>query len=149
MPVFIITAAVIISAFIIIYIISYTLYRVAVRRDAVKTHDDFDYDVKGDIKQHIDKFREGQAWFHGQNYETVYIRSYDGLKLAGYVLPCENAVRTVICFHGYRGTGSKDFGCITRFYHKTAAICCLLISAVTEKAKAIISATESRNVLTV
>jgi pimeloyl-ACP methyl ester carboxylesterase len=125
MPVFIITAAVIISAFIIIYIISYTLYRVAVRRDAVKTHDDFDYDVKGDIKQHIDKFREGQAWFHGQNYETVYIRSYDGLKLAGYVLPCENAVRTVICFHGYRGTGSKDFGCITRFYHENG--CNLLL----------------------
>lgn len=107
--------------FVILYIISYFFYRLAVRRDAFRISDEYDMKARGDGKNYIEKFREGQTWFRGQNYETVFIKSHDGLKLAGYLLPCENAKQTVICFHGYRGGSTKDFGCITRFYHENGS----------------------------
>jgi fermentation-respiration switch protein FrsA (DUF1100 family) len=46
------------------------------------------------------------AWIAGQPYETVAIRSEDGLKLVGYYLPAERrADKTVILAHGYAGRG--------------------------------------------
>lgn len=123
--VIIIISAAFAFAFAIIFVISYILYRIAVLRDGVKTSGGFDYDAGGEWGKHIDKFREGQKWFIEQDFRTVYIKSHDGLRLCGYLLPCENAVRTVICFHGYRGTATKDFGCMAMFYHSNG--CNLLL----------------------
>ena len=60
----------------------------------------------------------GTEWFLHQHPREVTITSRDGLTLVGYFLRCQNARRTVLCIHGYRGSGLKDFGCVTRFYYE-------------------------------
>ena len=42
-------------------------------------------------------------------YEEVYITSYDGLRLRGRYYHSADGAPLVICFHGYRGTPSRDF----------------------------------------
>ena len=42
-------------------------------------------------------------------YEEVYITSYDGLKLRGRYYHTADGAPLVLCFHGYRGTPSRDF----------------------------------------
>lgn len=37
----------------------------------------------------------------GMTYETRHIRSADGTKLEGWLIPCENPKGTVVIFHGY------------------------------------------------
>jgi len=43
--------------------------------------------------------------------EDIGIKSFDGLKLHGRLLPLENAKGTILLFHGYRSCGDGDFGC--------------------------------------
>lgn len=43
--------------------------------------------------------------------EDIEIKSFDGLKLHGRLLPLENAKGTILLFHGYRSCGDGDFGC--------------------------------------
>lgn len=42
-------------------------------------------------------------------FERVYITSYDGLRLAGRYYAAAPGAPLAICFHGYRGTPSRDF----------------------------------------
>ena len=42
-------------------------------------------------------------------YERVCITSFDGLRLAGRLYPGEPGAPLMLCFHGYRGTPSRDF----------------------------------------
>ena len=42
-------------------------------------------------------------------WERVYITSYDGLRLAGRYYHTADGAPLDICFHGYRGTPSRDF----------------------------------------
>lgn len=58
-----------------------------------------------------------KEWFATQDVEQVSVKSRDGLKLVGYYFPCENAVRTIVCVNGFRGSGKKDFLMVVRFYH--------------------------------
>ena len=41
--------------------------------------------------------------------EMVYITSFDGLRLAGRLYTGEPGAPLMLCFHGYRGTPSRDF----------------------------------------
>ena len=59
----------------------------------------------------------GAQWFRDQNPERVSIRSRDGLKLVGYLLPAEEAKGTLLLVHGYRSDPWCDFGVIYPFYH--------------------------------
>jgi len=43
--------------------------------------------------------------------EDIEIKSFDGLKLHGRLLPLENAKGTILQFHGYRSCPDGDFGC--------------------------------------
>ena len=49
--------------------------------------------------------------------ETVYTKYFDGTSLLGHWYQCEDAVRTVICMHGWHGSWLKDFGDIIDFLH--------------------------------
>ena len=42
-------------------------------------------------------------------YEDVEIKSFDGLKLHGYLYKTEESNEVAIMFHGYRGTPRRDF----------------------------------------
>ena len=44
-------------------------------------------------------------------YEDVEIKSFDGLRLHGRLLPLEHAKGTILQFHGYRSCPDGDFGC--------------------------------------
>lgn len=51
--------------------------------------------------------------------ETIYIESFDELKLASRLLLAEtSAIGTVICFHGLRSKSEKDYGAQAVFFHK-------------------------------
>lgn len=62
-------------------------------------------------------FKEGEEWFCNMDPECITITSFDGLRLQGYYLPCEDAKRTIVLVHGYHGSGIRDFGCVSKFYH--------------------------------
>ena len=59
----------------------------------------------------------GGQWFREQTPERITIRSRDGLKLAGYFLPAENAKGTLLLVHGYRSDPWCDFGIVYPYYH--------------------------------
>ena len=49
-------------------------------------------------------------------YERVYISSEDGLRLAGRYYHQRDGAPLAICFHGWRGTPSRDFSGGTQLY---------------------------------
>ncbi|MBQ8350918.1 MAG: alpha/beta hydrolase [Clostridia bacterium] len=49
-------------------------------------------------------------------YEPLRIRSHDGLSLFGRLYSVENAIGTVVLFHGYRSYGENDFSGIFSYY---------------------------------
>lgn len=67
---------------------------------------------------------EGIAFINSLPYEQVYTRSYDGLRLAGKYYPVEglgapdlsDSDRTMILFHGYHGSGKRDYSCAVKMY---------------------------------
>jgi fermentation-respiration switch protein FrsA (DUF1100 family) len=66
----------------------------------------------------VSKLREGLAWYRAQPWETVYVESFDGLRLAADYLPAEKQPSRgrVLLFHGYRG-GLEDLSAALPFYY--------------------------------
>lgn len=62
----------------------------------------------------IDEVNSGKRWLMDTVHEDVFISSFDGLKLIGHLYLNENAVRTVIMFHGFRSSWLRDFGFAAR-----------------------------------
>ena len=60
--------------------------------------------------------RAGAEWLSAQEYETVTIRSRDGLRLSARFFPVENAKGTLLLVHGYRSNPGNDFGVACPFY---------------------------------
>ncbi len=48
--------------------------------------------------------------------ERVYIKSFDGINLAGSYYNNNNSDTTILLFHGYRSDGKFDFACAVKFY---------------------------------
>ena len=58
-------------------------------------------------------------WLNSQPKDDYYITSDDGLKLHASLLKALTPTdRYVLCIHGYRCTGLKEFDSISRFYHE-------------------------------
>lgn len=68
------------------------------------------------LRHYEKELAEGFRWLAAQPAETVSVTSYDGLKLVGRYLPCENARGTLLLFHGWRSLPEIDFGCALPFY---------------------------------
>ena len=119
-----ILAAVIVLAVLVaaVFGIAYYLYRMAISRKGVRQKERPLSPERRAIERRI---REGGAWFWKQNPEFLSIRSRDGLKLYGYFLSRPDAVRTVVCVHGYRASPDRDFGAQTRFLYENG--CNLLL----------------------
>lgn len=60
-------------------------------------------------------------------YEAVTITAHDGLRLAARLYQTEEAVGTVILFHGYRSYGENDFSGIFPFYMQARRCHVLLV----------------------
>lgn len=75
-------------------------------------------DISKDMEPFRKEVEETRAWLDAQPLEQIELQSIDGLKLNGYFLPVENAVRTVVCVNGFRGTAKKDFVMISKYLHE-------------------------------
>lgn len=64
------------------------------------------------------EYEEGKAWCMRQEMQDWYVKSRDGLLLHAYYLPAENAERSVLLSHGYKGSGFGDFAYIAQFLHE-------------------------------
>ncbi|SHJ97157.1 alpha/beta hydrolase [Hespellia stercorisuis] len=95
---------------------SNAFYNIGLKRQRPKKNGKSKKQQEPDAYEEI--IEQSREWFGDQNPEVVSIESFDGLDLAGYYLACEDAKRTVICVHGYRGSGIRDFAYIARFYHE-------------------------------
>lgn len=60
---------------------------------------------------------DSMDWFR-QEGKMVYVKAYDGVKLAGKIFIKENAKKNIILFHGYRGKPEGDF-CLENEWLKT------------------------------
>ena len=61
---------------------------------------------------------EGRDWIEAHQPERVQTESFDGLRLFGRYIPCEQARGVAILFHGYHGAWNFDFSCSIPYYHK-------------------------------
>ncbi len=75
-----------------------------------------DLDKSKYLRPYKDQILSGAQWFRDRNPELVQVRRSDALRLAGYLLPVENAKGTLVLVHGYRGTPFTDFGYSLPFY---------------------------------
>lgn len=65
-----------------------------------------------------EEYEQGKQWCMEQHMQHCFVRSHDGLQLHAFYLPAENAVRTILLSHGYRGSGFGDFAPDARFLHE-------------------------------
>lgn len=61
--------------------------------------------------------RAGADWFRAQPYETVELRSFDGLKLRAMLLEADQPRGVILSMHGYRSTPLRDLGASAQYYH--------------------------------
>lgn len=113
------TAVWILSALIaVLLIVGYGCMLFAMRRGK-----SFDIrDPKAIAKSAWAKFQEpvleGAAWIVSQESEGITIRSFDGLRLAGRLIPAEDPKGTILAFHGYRSMACIDFSAAAKYYHE-------------------------------
>ncbi len=65
----------------------------------------------------VPTIEDSRQWLSQQEKEDWYVESHDGLRLHGIFVPKENAVGTLLFFHGYRSAYWIDFAGGMRFYH--------------------------------
>lgn len=65
----------------------------------------------------ITEMRAGADFVKASVTEEVYIKSFDGLRLYGRIIPAQNAKGTIILFHGYHSYIEFDYSCVVKKYH--------------------------------
>ncbi len=60
----------------------------------------------------------GAQWLAQQEVKPLQVISYDGKRLYGRFVPCENAKGTILFFHGYRSHYQVDFSASMQYYHE-------------------------------
>ena len=73
---------------------------------------------KGGWTKYKDAIESGVRWLDSQDVEPLQVVSYDGKRLRGRFVPCENARGTLIFFHGYRSHYLVDFSVSLPYYHQ-------------------------------
>lgn len=102
------------AVFVLLSLTAAYLFRVA----AVRKGEKWERQLRGEWMNYLDRIEAGQEWFRSREKERIYIKSYDGLKLAADFLPAEGeSKRTIILFHGYRSKDYFDFSCAYEYYH--------------------------------
>lgn len=62
--------------------------------------------------------QESFRWIRDHHAQDVWVSGDDGLGLHGQWIPAENAVGTILLFHGYRSCPQADFSLVLDFYHR-------------------------------
>ena len=64
-----------------------------------------------------DEAMAAQRFVLEQEPEQLYVESYDGKRLHAQLLRTEDAVGTILLFHGYRSSWAIDFSIVLPYYH--------------------------------
>ncbi len=109
-----------IAALLIIAVLLFVFaaFKYAVKREGLKIPDMLN---RGDVStwtEHKAEMESELNWIEAQPMEELSIKSFDGLALRGYFFPAENAKRTLILMHGFRGGPLRDFCFMIRFLHE-------------------------------
>lgn len=110
-----IAAAAVIAA--VVYFSARYFFRLTILRKPTATLEN-NINANTNWNLYIPFLKERREWFEAQDTSDLYISSYDGLKLHGTFLGCNNSQRLVICFHGYTSKGTNDFCALSKFYHE-------------------------------
>ncbi len=70
----------------------------------------------GPLAKYKDVFKENLEYLDSLKSERVYIKSFDGLRLAASYYDNNNSDTTILLFHGYRSDGRFDFACAVKYY---------------------------------
>lgn len=95
-------------------VFSFYVFKIAIARKGAKFGSSELTELQ--LKQ-LDMIKELQPWYESVEKQKIEVTSYDGLKLAAEFIPAKDAVRTVICAHGFRAYGMKDFGSMVKYYY--------------------------------
>lgn len=107
---------ILIGVFVFLLGSSYGFFLVACKRTdkAADLQQTLNRPVYRDCKEEI---LAGLAEMEQKPHETVTVRSFDGLNLAGEYYPHPNARGTILMFHGWHGSPQADFGCAMSAYY--------------------------------
>lgn len=106
----IIVVSIILGLSLLLLLIVYMLYRLTFYTPFKKQLNDVNLPVSKNYQSYPKLRRTLVDKFMSRPYEDAYIHSYDGLRLHARVFSIRGGEnRVAICFHGYRGTGYRDF----------------------------------------
>ena len=99
------------------FVLNFILLRIICGRN-----DRFEKDFDKALNDHVfsdckEQILKGRAYFTDRHPQEVCVTSFDGLKLVGEYIPCENARATIIMFHGWRSSPVTDFSAGLPYYH--------------------------------
>jgi pimeloyl-ACP methyl ester carboxylesterase len=69
------------------------------------------------LEKALPKFESARRKLIDNINETVYIKSHDGLTLAGHIYEAPKMNRIIICMHGWRSSWDHDYSVIAPFLH--------------------------------
>ncbi|MBE6928184.1 MAG: alpha/beta hydrolase [Ruminococcaceae bacterium] len=107
---------ILLGLFVLVFALSYLIMRIACGRNDRYTKN---FDKMLDTKIYADckdLIVQGKQWFDTQKPQQVQTCSFDGLRLAGEFIPCENARATILMFHGWNASPETDFGAGLPYY---------------------------------
>ena len=100
-----------------VVVAEYFFRAVIIRKIYIPETESYYEDINSFMHQKF--IKERREWLYSQNIRNIFIKSYDGLSLHATLLEnSHSSLRTVICFHGYTGTGIVDFGSMAKFYYE-------------------------------
>jgi len=107
----------IIAVFVILYAVSVYFYNIAIPRNKTTN---FKLVSGGDDKEWNavqEKIAKDIEYLETRKSETVSIKSHDGLALSALYFPSDKDTgRFVICAHGYKSSGLRDFSGVADYY---------------------------------
>lgn len=114
MVIFIIIAALLLIIFGAVLVF---LFKFAFVRADQSMANDLDSAMNKPLQPYRVMIEQGQEFINNHPFDWRTVESFDGLRLAARYYRHDSADRTMILFHGYRSTGTRDFSCAVRSYY--------------------------------
>ncbi len=70
----------------------------------------------GPLAKYKNVFKESLEYIDSLQNQRIYIKSFDGIRLAASYYDNNNSDTTILLFHGYRSDGRFDFACAVKYY---------------------------------
>jgi len=116
MTAIVIIGSILVALLAIYFFIAYFYFKLAVKRKDIKDLCNKEGIAKLKLSKYENILLEGRKLLDETPFEIVETKSFDGLTLKGRFYPVENAVGTLVFFHGYRATPLLEFAASFEFY---------------------------------